>query len=95
MDFGANPVNHAVLLPVIAKNAGIDEAAIAEIMTSLACPKGEEQRSAKSLGCDFQTVMKGVAIFCIKLASNGAALEAYESTINIGSLAAAGQMTRS
>ncbi|MGO4909704.1 ABC transporter substrate-binding protein [Pseudorhodobacter sp. W20_MBD10_FR17] len=88
----ADPANHATMLPVIAKDAGMEEAATAETMSTFTFPTIEEQLSSKWLGGNAQTFMKGVADVFIQAGSIGAALDSYESTVNTGPLAAAGKM---
>jgi taurine transport system substrate-binding protein len=88
----ADTAKQAEMLPVIAKDAGMDEAATAETMATFVFPTIEEQLSAKWLGGGAQTFMTGVAgVF--KTAGNiPAALETYDATVNTGPLAAAGAM---
>ncbi|MDH3263781.1 MAG: ABC transporter substrate-binding protein, partial [Paracoccaceae bacterium] len=51
----------AEMLPVIAKDAGMDEAATAETMATFDFPSVDDQLSAKWLGGGAQEFMKGVA----------------------------------
>jgi taurine transport system substrate-binding protein len=88
----ADPANHAEMLPLIAKDAGMDEAATAETMSTFTFPTIEQQLSAKWLGGGAQKFMKGVADVFIQAGSIGAALDSYDSTVNTAPLAAAGAM---
>src|SRR5690606_4930099 len=51
----------AEMIPVIAKDAGMDETATAETMATFVFPSVEDQLSAKWLGGGAQEFMKGVA----------------------------------
>jgi len=88
----ADPANHAEMLPIIAKDAGMDEAATAETMATFSFPTVEDQLGAKWLGGNAQTFMKGVADVFIQAGSIDAALDSYDSTVNTAPLAAAGKM---
>lgn len=84
--------NEATMIPVIAKDAGMDETATAETMATFVFPSLEEQLSAKWLGGGAQEFMKGVADVFVAAGSIPAAQESYEGNVNIGPLAAAGGM---
>lgn len=88
----ADTAKQAEMLPVIAKDAGMDEAATAETLATFVFPTVEDQLSAKWLGGGAQSFMTGVAgVF--KAAGNiPAVLETYDATVNAGPLAAAGSM---
>jgi taurine transport system substrate-binding protein len=88
----SDPANHAEMLPLIAKDAGMEEAAAAETMSTFTFPTIDEQLSATWLGGNAQTYMKGVADVFIEAGSIGAALDSYKSTVNTTPLAAAGAM---
>jgi taurine transport system substrate-binding protein len=78
----------AEMLPVIAQDAGMDEAATAETMATFVFPSVEEQMSEKWLGGGAQTFMKGVAEVFVTAGSIPAALPDYGPQVNIGPLAA-------
>ncbi len=82
----------AEMLPVIAKDAGMDETATAETMATFVFPSVEDQLSAKWLGGGSQEFMKGVADVFVQAGSIGAALDSYESAVNTGPLSTASGM---
>lgn len=86
----ADPANHAKMLPLIAKDAGMDEAATAETIATFTFPTVDEQLSEKWLGGNAQTFMKGVADVFVEAKSINAALDSYESNVNTDPLASAG-----
>ena len=88
----ADTTKQKEMLPVIAKDAGMDEPATAETMATFVFPTIADQLSAKWLGGGAQTFMSGVAgVF--KTAGNiPAALETYDATVNVGPLTAASSM---
>ncbi|MES2666078.1 MAG: ABC transporter substrate-binding protein [Pseudomonadota bacterium] len=88
----ADPSKQAEMIPVIAKDAGMDEAATAETMATFVFPTVEDQLSAKWLGGGAQEFMKGVAAVFVEAKSIPAALDSYDTTVNTGPLASAGAM---
>ena len=88
----ADPANHAEMLPLIAKDAGMDEEATMETISTFVFPTIEEQLSEKWLGGDAQTFMKGVADVFVEAGSIDGALDTYENAVNTGPLQAAGDM---
>ncbi len=82
----------AAMIPVIAKDAGMDEAATAETMATFNFPSVEDQLSAKWLGGGSAAFMKGVADVFVAAGSIGAALDSYDGTVNAGPLTAASAM---
>ncbi len=88
----ADSANHAEMLPVIAKDAGMDEQATMETISTFVFPTIEEQMSGKWLGGNAQTFMKGVADVFVEAGSIDGALDSYDSNVNTGPLAAAGGM---
>lgn len=86
----ADSANHAEMLPVIAKDAGMDEAGTASTMATFAFPTVEEQLGAGWLGGNAQTFMKGVADVFVAAGSIDGALDSYADTVNTGPLEAAG-----
>lgn len=88
----ADSANHAEMLPVIAKDAGMDEAATMETISTFVFPTVEEQLSGKWLGGNAQTFMKGVADVFVEAGSIDGALDSYAGNVNVGPLKAAGGM---
>lgn len=88
----ADEANHAEMLPVIAADAGMDEAATAETMATFIFPTVEEQLSAKWLGGGAQSFMKGVADVFVAAGSIDAALDSYDGAVNTDGLTAASGM---
>ncbi|WP_223422678.1 taurine ABC transporter substrate-binding protein [Tateyamaria pelophila] len=78
----------AEMLPVIAKDAGMDEAATAETLAGFVFPSVEEQLSEAWLGGTAQTFMKGVADVFVASGSIDGALDSYAGTVNTGPLSA-------
>ena len=79
----------AEMLPVIAKDAGMDEAATERDMATFVFPSVDNQLSAKWLGGGAQEFMKGVAEVFVTAGSIPAALPSYDATVNTAPLAAA------
>ena len=88
----ADEANHAEMLPVIAKDAGMDEAATAETLATFVFPTVEEQMTAKWLGGGAQEFMKGVADVFVEAGSIDGALDSYADAVNTGPLEAASDM---
>mgnify|MGYP000845287832 FL=1 len=88
----ADEANHAKMLPVIAKDAGMDEDATASTLATFIFPTVEEQLSAKWLGGGAQSFMKGVADVFVNAGSIDAALDSYAGTVNLAPLTAASGM---
>ncbi len=82
----------AAMIPVIAQDSGMDEAATAETMATFVFPSIADQESAKWLGGGAQEFMKGVAGVFVQSGSIPAALDDYSSHINLGPLTDAGKM---
>lgn len=82
----------AEMLPVIAKDAGMDEAKAGADMATFVFPSVEDQLSAKWLGGGAQEFMKGVAQVFVDAGSIPSALESYDAAVNSAPLAAAGGM---
>jgi len=80
------------MLPVIAKDAGMDEAATAETLAGFIFPSVDDQLSAKWLGGGSQEFMDGVAQVFVDSGSIDGALESYSGTVNVGPLKAASGM---
>jgi len=77
----------AEMLPVIAKDAGMDEAATKSTMDTFIFPSVEDQLSAKWLGGGAQSFMKGVAEVFVNAGSIKKALNTYDNAVNSGPLA--------
>lgn len=88
----ADEANHAKMLPVIAKDAGMDVDATATTISTFVFPTVEEQLSAKWLGGGAQEFMKGVADVFVSAKSIDAALDSYDDTVNTGPLSSASGM---
>jgi taurine transport system substrate-binding protein len=82
----------AMMLPVIAQDAGMDEAATAETLARFIFPSVEEQLGEKWLGGGAQAFMQGVAGVFVETGSIPSALESYAGAVNTGPLMAAGAM---
>ncbi len=78
----------AEMLPVIAKDAGMDEAATEATMATFVFPSVEDQLSDKWLGGGSQDFMKGVADVFVEAGSIDKARDTYESAVNTGPLSA-------
>ena len=88
----ADPANRDKMLPVIAKDSGMDVEATAATIDTFVFPSVEEQLTAKWLGGGAQEFMKGVADVFVEAGSIDAALDTYENNVNVGPLQqAAGQ----
>jgi taurine transport system substrate-binding protein len=82
----------AAMIPVIAQDSGMDEAATAETMATFVFPSVEEQLSEKWLGGGAQAFMQGVAGVFVETGSIPAALETYDGTVDVAPLTAASAM---
>lgn len=80
------------MLPVIAKDAGMDVEATATTIDTFAFPGVDEQLSGKWLGGGSQTFMKGVADVFVNAGSIGSALDSYDGAVNTAPLTAASGM---
>jgi taurine transport system substrate-binding protein len=81
--------NTEEMLPVIAKDAGMDLEATRAFIATMEFPSVEEQLSAKWLGGSAQNFMLGVAKVFKDAGSIPAARDSYEDAVNTGPLAAA------
>ncbi len=84
----ADEANHAKMLPVIAKDAGMDEDATMETISTFTFPTVEEQLGEGWLGGNAQTFMKGVADVFVAAGSIDGALDTYENAVNTDGLMA-------
>jgi taurine transport system substrate-binding protein len=85
----ADEANHAKMLPVIAKDAGMDDEATASTLATFKFPTIDEQLSGAWLGGTAQEFMKGVAGVFVGAGSIPSALDSYDGTVNQGPLEAA------
>ncbi len=89
----ADPANHAKMLPIIAKDAGMDVDATEATISTFVFPPVDEQLTAKWLGGGAQDFMKGVADVFVEAGPIDAALDSYDANVNTGPLnTAAGGM---
>ena len=82
----ADEANHAKMLPVIAKDAGMSEDDTKSTMDTFVFPTVEDQLSAKWLGGGAQEFMKGVADVFVAAKSIDAAKASYADNVNTGPL---------
>ena len=75
------------MLPVIAKDSGMDLEATESTIATFGFPTAEEQLSEKWLGGGAQTFMKGVADVFVNAGSIESALTSNEGTVESGPLA--------
>ncbi len=85
----ADKANHAEMLPLIAKDAGMDETAAMETIATFEFPTIDEQLGSAWLGGNAQNFMKGVADVFVQAGSIDGALDTYENAVNTGPLQAA------
>ncbi|MBO9466309.1 ABC transporter substrate-binding protein [Tropicibacter sp. R15_0] len=77
------------MLPVIAKDAGMDEADAAASLATFTFPGLDDQLGEKWLGGGAQDFMKGVADVFVESGSIDGALDSYADNVNAGPLTAA------
>ena len=77
------------MLPVIAKDAGMDLADAKATISTFTFPSVDEQLSEKWLGGGAQNFMLGVANVFVDAGSIDSALDSYEGAVNAGPLSAA------
>ena len=80
------------MLAVIARDAGMDEAATASFLETVRFPSVEEQLTDKWLGGTVQAYLKGVADVFVAAGGIDAALPTYENAVNAAPLTAAAGM---
>ena len=86
----ADEANHATMLPVIAKDAGMDEDATMATISTFVFPTVADQLNEKWLGGGAQEFMKGVADVFVAAGSIDAALDSYADAVNTGPLSSLG-----
>jgi taurine transport system substrate-binding protein len=84
--------NTAEMLPVIAQDAGMDEADTQSTLAGFVFPSVEEQLSEAWLGGAAQTFMGGVAGVFVDSGSIPSALDSYDATVNVDGLNAVNAM---
>ncbi|MEM1238093.1 MAG: ABC transporter substrate-binding protein [Pseudomonadota bacterium] len=84
----ADEANHAEMLPVIAKDAGMDETATMETIATFTFPTVADQLAEGWLGGNAQEFMKGVADVFVDAGSIDGALDSYANAVNTDALAA-------
>ena len=80
------------MIPVIAKDSGMDEAATAETMSTFVFPSVQDQLSDQWLGGNAQTFMKGVAGVFVNAGAIPSARDSYADAIDTSPLKAASEM---
>ena len=88
----ADEANRDKMLPVIAKDAGMDEEATMSTISTFIFPPVDEQLGEKWLGGGAQEFMKGVADVFVEAGSIDSALDSYEDAVNTGPLQSASGM---
>ncbi|NHQ73640.1 ABC transporter substrate-binding protein [Roseovarius gahaiensis] len=88
----ADPANRDEMLPVIAKDSGMDVEATAATIDTFVFPTVEDQLTAKWLDGGAQEFMKGVADVFVEAGSIDAALDTYVDNVNLGPLTQASEM---
>lgn len=81
-----------MMIPVIAKAAGMDDDATAQTMAGFSFPTIDEQLSAKWLGGGTQTFLKEVADFFVEQGTIDSARDSYEDAVDASYLEAAMKM---
>ena len=85
----ADPAKQAEMLPIIARDSGMDETAAGETLATFTFPSIDDQLSAKWLGGGAQEFMKGVAGVFQTAGSIPVALPDYSAHVNLAPLASA------
>ena len=80
------------MLPVVARDAGMDEAATSSFLKTVRFPSVEEQLTDKWLGGTVQAYLKGVAEVFVEAGGIDAALPTYDNAVNAAPLTAAAGM---
>jgi taurine transport system substrate-binding protein len=87
--WNAGGADAEAMIPVIAQDAGMDEAATADTMATFVFPSVDDQLSAKWLGGNAQSFMGGVAQVFKDAGSIESARDSYADAVNTGPLTAA------
>ncbi|MEP2783471.1 MAG: ABC transporter substrate-binding protein [Pseudoruegeria sp.] len=80
------------MLPVIAKDAGMDPDATAETLATFSFPSAADQLGDKWLGGGSQSFMSGVADVFVEAGSIDSALDSYDAAVNAAPLTSANGM---
>lgn len=78
--------NTAEMLPVIAKDSGMDETSTAETLATFVFPSVEDQLSDKWLGGGSQAFMQGVANVFVEAGSIDSARDSYGDAVDVTAL---------
>ena len=76
----------SAMLKIIAKEAGLEEAAAAKAISAMVFPSVKDQLSTQWLGGNVQTFMKGVADVFMTAGNIKKVLPSYEGSVNTGPL---------
>ena len=90
--WNAGGAGAAEMLPVIAKDAGMDEQATKDTMAGFAFPSVSAQLSGDWLGGGTQSFLKGVGDFFKEQGNIPASRDTYDGAVNAGPLGAAAKM---
>ena len=90
--WNAGGADAEAMIPVIAKDAGMDEQATRDTMATFVFPSIEDQLGSKWLGGGAQDFMKGVAGVFVDAGSIPAARDSYADAVDTGPLKAASEM---
>ena len=87
-----NETKQKEMLPIIAKEAGMDEKATADTIATFVFPTIKEQLSDRWLGGGIQVYLKGVAEVFAKAGNIPKVLSDYDASVNARPLSAAGEL---
>lgn len=90
--WNAGGADAEAMLPVIAKDAGMDESATADTMATFVFPSVDDQLSGKWLGGNAQEFMLGVANVFVSAGSIPSARDSYADAVNSDPLTSANGM---
>lgn len=90
--WNAGGADAKAMIPVIAKDAGMDEEATAETMSTFVFPSIDDQISDKWLGGNAQIFMGGVAEVFVNAGAIPSARDSFSDAVNTAPLAAASNM---
>jgi taurine transport system substrate-binding protein len=90
--WNAGGADAEAMIPVIAKDSGMDEAATAETLATFIFPGVDDQLSDKWLGGNAQTFMKGVAGVFVNAGAIPSARDSYVEAVDTAPLTAASGM---
>jgi len=90
--WNAGGADAEAMIPIIAKDAGMDEDATASTIATFRFPGVDDQLGEKWLGGGAQSFMKGVADIFVAAGSIDGALDSYDAAVNTGPLTSASGM---